>query len=277
MLFNLVRMTLLSAGMLCGVVSLLLGQTPSRGRLARELLSDHAAEWRTLPADGWEIHVRRGSAADTESAAIVRLVSDARRYLTAKLALSSSRAAPGAQVFFAGSRDEIRRLTGRPLAGFVQSDEPTGFFAYVPGYRHDTLLRHELTHLLTFQDWGPTRQGPWLIEGVAAWVTNGCQGHSSDALAAGVFARGALVPLTRLASSFRELPEDVAMSEAGSIVGLLIERGGLARVRALWQNAPGGSHPLGSEGPEIEAAWRERIRRATPATIDVSRAIKEGC
>ena len=270
-------MTLFSlVGLLCAAIALATAQTASRGRLARELLSDPSIQWRTVQSDGWELHVRRGTAADTDAAAIARMVGDVRTQLKAKLALSSP-SKLSAQLFFVESREETQRLTGRPLAGFVQSEEPTGVFAYVPGYRNDTLLRHELTHLLTFDEWGQTRQGRWLIEGVAAWVTNGCQGHSSDALAAGALARGALVPLARLATSFRELPEDVAMSEAGSIVGFLIERSGISGLKALWQRQPGVDHPLGSDGAAIERAWLQRIRGAAPATIDIPRVMKEGC
>jgi hypothetical protein len=151
-------------------------------------------------------------------------------------------------------------------------------FAYLPGYRHASLLRHELTHLITFQEWGQTPHGPWLVEGLAVWAAGGCQGHSSDALAAGALARGALVPLTRLAASFRDVPEDVAMPQAGSVVGFFIEREGLSALRQLWQaSAAGAAHPLGASGPSIEAAWLNRIRRATAATIDIPRVMREGC
>jgi hypothetical protein len=263
-------------GVFCAATTALLGQAPARGQLARELLAERPAEWRTIPSGEWQIHIRRGTAVETDAAAIARMVTEVRQHLISRLALSPAKA-PAAQLFFVGSRDEIQRLTGRPLAGFVQPDEPTGVFTYLAGYRHESLLRHELTHLMTFQNWGQTRQGPWLIEGLAVWAAGGCQGHSSDALAAGVLARGGLVPLTRLASSFRELPEDVAMSQAGSLVGFLIERDGIARLKARWQGSAEVNHPLGSSGAAIEAAWIDRLRQITPATIDIPRVMKEGC
>jgi hypothetical protein len=150
--------------------------------------------------------------------------------------------------------------------------------AYLPGYRLKTLLRHELTHLYTFLLWGDAHVGPLLSEGVAAWAAGTCQGHTPDELAAGVLARGAFVPLPELARGFRKVSEDVAMPEAGSIVGFLIRRGGLNAVRHLWQHMPAASeHPLGPDGARLEREWRESLAGVRPATLDVPRVIKEGC
>ena len=66
------------------------------------------------------------------------------------------------------------------------------------------------------------------------------------------------------------------MSQAGSIVGFLIDRDGIAAMKERWQRGPAGTdHPLGADGAAIEAAWLARVKRATPATLDVPRLIRE--
>jgi hypothetical protein len=180
-------------------------------------------------------------------------------------------------LFFLNSRDEMRRLAGRPLSGFIQQGEPTGVFVVTPGYRYGSLLRHELAHLYAFEAWGAPRAGRWLVEGFAAWAAGLCQGHSPDELAAGAAARRALVPLTELASSFDRVAEEVAMSQAGSIVGFFVRREGLDAVRRRWREAPGRVHPLGRNGPALEAAWLDELTRVPPATLDVPRLLVEGC
>ena len=51
-----------------------------------------------------------------------------------------------------------------------------------------------------------------------------CQEHLPDELAAGALARGTLVPIRQLAAAFQDLAEDVAMPQAGSIVGFEVRR-----------------------------------------------------
>jgi hypothetical protein len=182
-----------------------------------------------------------------------------------------------ADLFFVNSRDDMRRLAGRPLAGFIQQGEPTGVFVVSPGYHYGSLLRHELAHLYAFEAWGAPRAGRWLVEGFAAWAAGLCQGHSPDELAAGVAARGALVSLTQLAGNFDHVAEDVAMPQAGSVVGFLIRREGLDAVRRRWREAATTGHPLGQNGPILEAAWLDGLRLVRPATLDLGRLLAEGC
>lgn len=125
------------------------------GKLAARLLADGANDWFTVEVPGVHIHLRRGSAAETDRRAIAESVSAVRRELLAMLGGTESQDLdPTAHLFFVNARDDTQRLTGRPVAGFIQQDEPTGVFIYTPGYRHTSLLRHELTHLYTFQRWG---------------------------------------------------------------------------------------------------------------------------
>src|SRR5690606_572674 len=96
-------------------------------------------------------------------------------------------------------------------------------------------------------------------------------------LAAGAIARRALVPLTDLASNFDRVAEDVAMAQAGSVVGFLVRQEGLDVIRRRWREAPAAGHPLGRNGPALEATWLAELNRTRPATLDVPRLLVEGC
>lgn len=110
------------------------------------------------------------------------------------------------------------------------------------------------------------------------WAAGGCQDHSPDELAAGVLARGALVPLRQLATTFRDIGEDIAMPEAGSIVAFLVRQGGLSEVQRHWQRETSPrEHPLGPDGAKVEKTWLDHVARIPPASVDVPRALKEGC
>ncbi|HSE43845.1 MAG TPA: hypothetical protein VLA89_00795, partial [Gemmatimonadales bacterium] len=225
-----------------------------------------------ISVPGARLHLARGGTAEGDAAAVAESVTVIRRDLLALLGISAANdTARRANLFFLNSRDEMRRLAGRPLAGFIQQGEPTGVFVVTPGYRYGSLLRHELAHLYTFETWGAPRAGRWLVEGFAAWAAGSCQGHSPDELAAGAIARRTLVPLTELAGNFDRVAEDVAMPQAGSVVGFLVRQDGLDAVRSRWREAPAAGHPLGPNGPALEATWLAELNGTRPATLDVPR------
>ena len=264
---------------LCSVGHLTAQTDGPGGPLAARLLSTRSAEWRSVARPHLILHVLKGTSADMDAQAIADSVATIRRELLRRLDLSASGdSIRPAHVFFVDSREAMRQLTGRPLMGFVQSGELTGVFAYIRGYNTGALLRHELTHLYTFQYWGAPRVGAWLVEGIAVWEGGLCQGHTPDELAAGARANRGFVPLTELARRFRELPEDVAMPEAGSIAGFLLRREGIRGIRDRWiRRNEGGAHPLGRGGPAVEAAWIAHISSVRPALLDIPRMLHRGC
>lgn len=85
------------------------------------------------------------------------------------------------------------------------------------------------------------------------------------------------MPLTELARNFDRVAEDVAMPAAGSIVGFVASTEGLDAVRRRWSDAPGTGHPLGQDGPALEAAWLDQLSAVPPATLDIPRLMSEGC
>jgi hypothetical protein len=160
--------------------------------------------WRAveLPRHGLRLYIQRGTDADEGRRALTESVLRAQADVLALLAepLVAPRSSPHdtagpvpAALFILGSRADMQRLVGRPLAGFVQQDEATAFFVWTSAYRAP--LRHELAHLYTFQRWGQPPAGAaatWLVEGIGAWAGGPCLGESPDALAAGLLTSGRL-------------------------------------------------------------------------------------
>jgi hypothetical protein len=249
------------------------------GPLAARLLAARSADWHSIERPDLVIHVLKGSPADMEAQSVTDSVVAIRGDLLRQLDLHGLRdSGRPAHVFFLDSRETMQRLTERPLMGFVQAGEPTGVFVYTRGYHTGALLRHELTHLLTFQYWGTPRVDRWLVEGIAVWAGGLCQGYAPDELTAGGRARGRFASLTELGTRFRELPEDVAMPEAGSITGFLVRREGLRGIRERWtRTTDSGAHPLGPGGPALERAWLAHIDSARPAQLDIPRMLIRGC
>jgi hypothetical protein len=241
--------------------------------------------WRVveLPKRGLRLYIQRGTDADSDPRALTDSVLRAQTDVLALLAepLIAPRRSPpdtagdaAAALFVVGSRADMQRLAGRPLAGFVQQGEATAFFVWTSGYRAP--LRHELAHLYTFLRWGQPPAGAaaaWIVEGIGAWAAGPCQGKSPDALAAGLLTSGRLPSVAELSTRFRELDEDVAMPSAGSLVGFIHARQGITGLRAQWDSAPGESLP---DSGLIEA-WRTHVATVLPATLDIARVLQEGC
>jgi len=273
--------------LLVSVIAVACGSTDSTprpsGLVAARVVAAAGFSWRAidLPHRGLRLYIQQGTVAAaaprglTES--VVRAQTDVLALLGEPLILprpSANLPADPAALFFLGSRDDMRRLTGRPLAGFVQPGEATAFFVWAPDYRAP--LRHELAHLYTFQRWGLPAGGEaatWLVEGIGVWAGGPCLGQSSDALAAGLLARGRLPSVEDLSARFRDLEENVAMPAAGSLIAFIQVREGIAGLRARWRSGP----DLLLPDRALSAAWRTHVARIRPAALDIARVLQEGC
>lgn len=237
--------------------------------------------WRAveLPHRGLRLYIQRGTAADADPRALadslMRAQADVLALLEERLLTSrdsSTSDAPPAALFVLGSRDDMRRLTGRPLAGFVQPGEATAFFVWAPNFRGP--LRHELAHLYTFERWGrPAAGAAWLVEGIGSWAGGPCLGETPDALAAGLLASGRLPSVEDLSGRFRDLAEDVALPAAGSLIAFIHAREGVAGLRTRWRSEHGASPPDSA----LSAGWHMHLRGIRPGTLDIARVMQEGC
>lgn len=253
--------------------------------VAARMFATRGFSWRVvdLPQRRLRLYIERGSQADADSHVLVDSVVRAQTDVLSLLeepvdAPRGSRVTAAfhepATLFVLGSRDDMQRFMGRPLAGFVQQGEPTAFFVWTPDYRAP--LRHELAHLYTFERWGRPAAGDsaaWLVEGTGAWAGRACLGKSSDALASGLLARGTLPSVDSLALHFRDLPEDVGMPTAGSLTRFIHAREGVTGLRRRWRAGFRDMLPDSA----MQAEWLRHLASIPAATLDIVRVMKEGC
>ena len=132
------------------------------GPVAARLYETSGFTWRVvdLPENGLRLYIQQGTDADadprTVSDSVLGAQADVLALLEEPLVTAGSSPQDSAEqgyavIFIVGSRADMQRLAGSPIAGFVQQGEPTAFFVWTAGYRAP--LRHELAHLYTFQRW----------------------------------------------------------------------------------------------------------------------------
>ena len=87
------------------------------------------------------------------------------------------------------------------------------------------------------------------------------------------FASGRLPSVGELSARFRQLDEDVAMPSAGSLVGFIYAREGVAGLRARWRSGAGELLPDSG----LIVAWQTHLAGVQPETLDIARVMQEGC
>lgn len=247
------------------------------GPSARALLGRPGFAWQTVTTSVARIHTLQGSKVEGMVPALADSIDEARRVALRTLREPELENEAKLELFLVDTREDMARLTGRPIGGFAQPGELTAAFVAGPGYH--PFLQHELTHAYAAVRWGPLAAGDWLTEGLAAMAQGACQGHEVDELAAGYLARGEIPALRILAERFREFPELPSYLAAASVASFLERETSIDAIRALWRGTGEGvrEHPLGKDGAAREARWRAYLGTVTPAVLDSARLHKEGC
>ncbi len=248
------------------------------GHTARALLSDRRLDWRVLETNHTRIHAPARSFAFDRASSLGDSIEAARTVALAALDEKEVRGEPKIEVFLVDSREEMRRIAGRPIAGFAQPGELTAVFIAGKGYK--PAFKHELNHAYAFVRWGELRGGTWITEGLANLAAQPCQGHSADAIAAGYLSQGKLPTVAAMRGDFRGIPELEGYTAAASLLDFIRRRYGISTVRALWQGNAADSIAVDLNkhgGGNIESAWRSALQEVTPATLDSLRLMREGC
>jgi hypothetical protein len=109
-------------------------------------------------------------------------------------------------VFYLESRDEMKRIVGRPHSGF-SNRTPNGIFLVLnPEWR--SFEKHEFTHVVTMGIWGPPDvTSRWMIEGIAICCEGWCREYNVDEVAFYLLSNNQLPPLQELFDAFANLGE----------------------------------------------------------------------
>lgn len=158
-------------------------------------------------------------------------------------------------VFLYADGAELKRLTGSDAVAFstgtVSVHQPQDFRGV-----------HEFVHIYALQfERAPDTAGPDLFatEGLATWLAESDQGVPIHAWAAAYAKAGALPALLDLRRSF---PEGAGSGVhpyhvAGSFVGFLLERYGLAKVKHWYMDSSEAHAYFGKGLARLEREWRE--------------------
>jgi hypothetical protein len=249
----------------------------STGPIARGFFATSGFSWHSFASRHIRLHLS-GDMATSRVGEIADSAESARSDALALIGEPDLADEPPLELVLVETRDDMRRLAGRPAAGGGFPDELTVVIVAGAGYR--PFFRHELTHAYVARRWGSRRAGSWMDEGLAARATGRCQGHPVDAVAAGYAATGNAPTLDALTGNFYSLPELPAYFTAASLVDFLQRREGVLTLRSLWRGERAGvdeSHPLGVETPRLELEWQRQLSHVKPATLDTIRLRHDGC
>jgi hypothetical protein len=247
------------------------------GPIARRFLATPGFRWRSFAT----AHARLHLAGDMDVNRVGQLADSAERARQLALALLEEEEIANeasVEIFLVETRDDMRRLAGRPGGGSAFPGELTA--ALVAGAAYQPFFRHELTHAYAAYRWGKRQSGAWLDEGLAASATGVCQGYAIDDIAAGYLASGDSPTLAALNGDFYAIPELPGYFTAASLANFLKQREGTAALRSIWRGDRAGvdeSDPFGRDTERLWSEWRRHLARAVPARLDTTRLKRDGC
>ena len=236
------------------------------GTLADRTLARPEARWihrRTADAN---VYVLAGSAA---APLLTFLASESQRSIEDNLKWLGERSARGrVNLFFVGSRDEMRTFTGTRSGGWSVVAEGTAFLVASDSIK--PAIRHEAMHLLSWRLWGAPG-GVWMSEGVATAAVEGCRDWTLDEIAAALYRDRQLATISEMRRRFRYggTQGTIHYLSAGSLVEFIDRTWGRDKVRQLWQSGGmGGAEKLLGVTPlTLEQRWRSHVAQQTAPVI----------
>ena len=174
---------------------------------------------------------------------------------------------PTVHVFFVESIERMKQLIGSEVIGRSRPTQHAVFCVVAPF--SELSLKHELTHEIATNLWGPAEQ--WLEEGMANFaVDNKSSLMKRQCLA--MMQSKQWTPLKKLVNSEWEsssLSPDEAYPELGGFVEYLYETYGVARLQKIWK---GGSKTIkrvcGKRLSRLEADYRSDLVKHRPEVHD---------
>lgn len=239
------------------------------------MLNDPRYQWVTLETSSARIHFPVGSFADAhrDSLAITAEAS----VQTVLSRLDAADDARRFELFYVDTRHDMEQLTGNPVTGFSYYRD--GAVVLVANGRWRSFERHELSHVVTLQTWGPAA-GASSVEGLATFVDGECGGYENGRVARTMLERDVFFEMQTLVEEFRRQDDLIAYLQAAALFEFMYERLGTVVLRSLWseglQAAPG---LLGVAPDQFEREFRDWLSstyRSIPETA-WQQIRSEGC
>lgn len=241
------------------------------GTLAERTLARSDVRWiyrRTADAN---VYVLAGSVA---APMLSYLATESQRAIEANLKWLQERSSRGRlNLFFVGSRDEMRPFTGTRSGGWSVVAEGTAFL--VASDSVHPAIRHEAMHLLSWRLWG-TPGGVWMSEGVATAAVGGCRDWALDEVAAALYRHRQLATITEMRRRFRNggTQGTIHYLSAGSLIEFIDRTWGRDKIRQLWRSGGmgGADRVLGVTPLALEERWRSHVaEQVAPQNWNVMR------
>lgn len=244
-------------------------------------LSDDRFEWRTLEAEGIQLHWYRG---DEVGETLLDAAVTGLERLQSEMGIDLEE---GAQLFIYGSSEDMRQavLYIQEWAGGVAFSQYNVILIGVPPELADdwgrSTVRHELTHLVmgrfSFSCVGGTIP-TWLNEGLAVFGEGELSADFAEALDDAV-RNDRLSPVRSLNGAFPAGEEEavIAYAQSYSLVAYLLDEFGQEKMQQLALTMAQGNgydealeEVYGFNEDDLEIAWREKIgasQRTIPPTV----------
>ena len=226
--------------------------------LAGRTLARSDVRWIYRRTPDANVYVLSGSAA---ASLLPFLASESQRAIESNLQWLGERSSKTRlNLFFVGSRDEMRPFTGTRSGGWSVVAEGTAFL--VASDSINPAIRHEVMHLLSWRLWG-TPGGVWMSEGVATAAVGGCRDWTLDEIAAALYRDRQLATISEMRRRFRNGGTQGAIHylSAGSLVEFIDRTWGRDKLRQLWQSGGmgGAERVLGVTPLTLEQRWRSHV------------------
>lgn len=233
----------------------------------QKALDDSTFIWLSSSSDRVRIFYPKGSFAEKHRMTLLRSVQTAVDEVL-KL-LDEPAYEPLLNVFYLESRDEMKRIVGRPYSGFSNWTANGIFIVVNPEWR--SFEKHEFAHVVTMGGWGsPDVTSHWMIEGIAVHVDGWCREYTVDEMASHLLSNDQLPSLPELFDDFANLGEIRAGFFAASFIGFIRNTYGMPKLRTLWLNGVGNLEGvLDDDLNHIENSWKLYLKQNVRENIQV--------
>ena len=247
----------------------LFGQTPA----AEQFVSDELRPYYAHTGFSWKIdrvaNFELNYEADTEAARrLVQLEEVAERGQSSILQmLGESSYQPIIHVFFVESIERMKQLIGSEVIGRSRPTQHAVFCVVAPF--SELSLKHELTHEIATNLWGPAEH--WLEEGLANFAVDN-KSSLMKRQCLGMMQSKQWISLKKLVNSGWESssysPDDT-YPELGGFVEYLYETYGVAKLQRIWKDGSKGIRKVyGKRISKLESDYRSDLLKHRPAVHD---------
>jgi hypothetical protein len=231
--------------------SALHGQPAAAERFADEELRPYYAHtgfsWKIDRAPHFEMNFEADSEAERRLSQLKEVAERARTSILQMLGESGYQ--PTIHVFFVGSIERMKELIGSEVIGRSRPTQHAVFCVVAPF--SELSLKHELTHEIATNLWGPAEH--WMEEGLANYAVDN-KSSLMKRQCLGMMQSKQWIPLKRLVSpeweSSSYSPDDT-YPELGGFVEFLYETYGVTRLEQAWK----------SGAKNIGKVYRKRLSR----------------